>query len=82
MSHVSTGGGASLKLMSGDTLQDLILWRLNMENKSIIAGNWKMNKTPDECKILSEKIIESLRDIEGFKSSSHPHLQDSMSLRL
>ena len=38
-----------------------------MENKSIIAGNWKMNKTPDECKILSEKIIDSLRDIEGVQ---------------
>ena len=32
---------------------------------SIVAGNWKMNKTPSEGKIFSEKMVEKL----GSKSS-------------
>ena len=26
----------------------------------IVAGNWKMNKTPSEGKIFSEKMVEKL----------------------
>lgn len=36
---------------------------MNKENrKSIIAGNWKMNKNPDEAKILIQEIIPLVKD--------------------
>ena len=31
-----------------------------MKNKKLIAGNWKMNNTPDESKLLIESIIKEL----------------------
>lgn len=37
-----------------------------MKNKLIIAGNWKMNKTPNECRILAKEIISSLNGIMGI----------------
>ncbi|MCI9576379.1 MAG: triose-phosphate isomerase [Clostridiales bacterium] len=30
--------------------------------KAVIAGNWKMNKTPDEAKVLIEEIIPLVKD--------------------
>ena len=48
MTHVSTGGGASLELLMEIYYPQLNQWRNNMNKKSIVAGNWKMNKTPSE----------------------------------
>ncbi len=33
----------------------------------IIAGNWKMNKTPSEAVELSSQLKESLKDVEGVE---------------
>ena len=30
--------------------------------KAIIAGNWKMNKTPDEARALVEELIPLVAD--------------------
>ncbi len=38
-----------------------------MKKTSIIAGNWKMNKTPKECRFLSKEIINSLDGVEGLQ---------------
>jgi len=38
-----------------------------MKKRLIIAGNWKMNNTPNECKLLSKEIMKSLKDIEGIQ---------------
>ena len=32
--------------------------------KAIIAGNWKMNKTPDEARALVEELIPLVADAE------------------
>ena len=48
MTHVSTGGGSSMELMSGINSLQLNQWRFKMSIKPIIIPNWKMNKTPKE----------------------------------
>ena len=30
--------------------------------KAVIAGNWKMNKTPAEAKVLIEEIVPLVKD--------------------
>ena len=31
--------------------------------KSIVAGNWKMNKTPNEGKVFIEKMLRSINSL-------------------
>ena len=32
--------------------------------KAIIAGNWKMNKTPSEAKTLLEAVVPAVKDAD------------------
>ena len=32
--------------------------------KAVIAGNWKMNKTPAEAKVLLEEVIPAVKDAD------------------
>ena len=34
------------------------------KRKAIIAGNWKMNKTPKEAKALLEQIVPLVKDAD------------------
>ena len=34
------------------------------KRKAIIAGNWKMNKTPAEAKVLLEEILSVAKDAD------------------
>ena len=34
------------------------------KRKAIIAGNWKMNKTPAEAKVLLEEVIPAVNDAD------------------
>jgi triosephosphate isomerase len=43
----------------------LILWKKQTMAKSIVAANWKMNKSLEEGKTLSSEVIEMI-DAEGF----------------